>query len=115
MIIKITSDEITMMLGAILAFTGRPFHKFSKRVLSGNDVAILDALRAKLRCERDHSPSPLHSIDVSDGERSLIWECLQACDAEFGDDPVEIRLHLWAGTRETLVGLIGKIGPTVSA
>jgi hypothetical protein len=120
--LALTEEEVFIVLGVRLMYSGYPFHRTSKRALGSHKNAAGEAVWERLLALRDTArgrvaseglvkmaDAPFVFLPLTEEERCVYVEMTQACLHECGEDEVDVRLHLSDSGRGAVQRVLDKL------
>jgi len=113
MIVRLSDNEMSILLGATLMHWGVPFRSAVRRELTEHQQAIVDQASDRLIGLRDtYQRSQIqeaHEVLLSDQETALLIAVVEDCLNECGSDPTELSLQLKTSERNEVETMLERI------
>jgi hypothetical protein len=110
MMIRLSDEEVSILLGATLMHWGVPFRKSTKHELTVDQQAIVDEASDRLIGLRDtwqrSKVQETQEVHFSDLEAALLIAVVEDCLNECGNDPTELNLQLKTRDRNDIETLM---------
>jgi hypothetical protein len=113
MMIRLSDQEVSVLLGATLMHWGVPFRRATRCQLTEHQQASIDAASDKLIALREmhqrNRSQEASELFLSEEEAALLIAVIEDCLNQCGSDPTELRLQLKTSDPKDVESLLARI------